>query len=431
MKWHATKRIAIKSIVLPGNFAATKAAARVTDLATSLRETDGPIHSPVIEQKTNRLLAGHDRVAAMIKLKETHVEARFWSGTPQEFRRVQLMENLHRRHDDRNALIAELARTEEAQVSETQDLTQPAVSTAVDTPRTASDSPLARKAAANAAVAAVAGIKPRSVAQAKARAKSSAKAATPDVSATSFQAGPVVAAEPVIPLPAGFETFGLEVEEDRERITQLVADLGDWDSAVRKLLGELTVLEHEYEGEARPILPPATFARLRDAAHALGHLVREAIPTSLCFYCKAQRALQQDCPACAGTGYVGRHGGDSVPPELKTGGAEARVAVAGRFVLIANVVESAAGTPMEVSAGFREALIDKARVIVRRELTIERADGTVTRPSEIGAQSCLCGHAFAVHDDENAGGGGCSQCTCEMFEVKESADLDDMEPVFD
>lgn len=329
MKWLATKRIAIKSIVLPGNFAATKAAARIADLATSIRETDGPIQPPVVEAKTMRLIAGHDRIAALMMLREKHVEVRTWQGTEQELRIVQLDENLRRRHDDRNALISERARVEAGVIVEN---TSAEGGTAVPPMQSV-------KSEARKRVAKVAGVTPAAVrkAEQRAAAKVEEASAAPVAEGDAVDVGAALAA----PLPDGFNAFGLEVRpEHRERIVELAQALTAWEQSTRRVLTELARLEKVANP---PLLSRQQAESIRDKAHALGHVIREAMPTSLCFYCKNDDRSAVDCAACGATGLAGRHAGDNVPPELKTTGANARIAVDGRFILASEPVHLPTG----------------------------------------------------------------------------------------
>jgi hypothetical protein len=309
VKWLASKRIAIKSIVLPGNFAATKAAARIAELATSIRESDGPIQPPVVEASTMRLISGHDRIAALLTLREKHVEVRMWEGSEQERRIMQIDENLFRRNDDRTALIAERVRLEAGEI----------IQSASDEAGTSVPPMQSVKSEARKKVAAKAGIKPASVKKAEQR------AAAAEVEKEE-QPAPAVA-----PLPDGFNAFGLPVStEHRERVAALAAQLAAWERMTTALLTELARVEKIANP---PLLSHQAVESIRDKARALGHVVREAIPTSLCFYCKNDDRAVCDCPACGATGLVGRHAGDNVPPELKTSGQAARIALDGRFIL--------------------------------------------------------------------------------------------------
>lgn len=334
MKWLGVKRIAIKSIVLPGNFSATKAAPRITALATLVRRTDGLIHHPVVEAKTMRLLAGHDRIAAVMQLGDKHVEARIWEGTPQEFREIQVIENLGRRADDPNALTAELVRIEAGIIAEQR------VEGGSSDPPSQSVKHEARKR-----VAAAKGITPEGVRTAEKRdkAKQRAAAKVEEASAAKVAEGDAVVSDAALaaPLPEGFNAFGLEVAPDhRERIAELAQALGAWSRMTTNLLTELARVAKVANP---PLLSRQAAEAIKDKARALGHVIREAIPTSLCFYCKNDDRAVVDCAACGATGLAGRHAGDNVPPELKTQGVKARIALDGQFVPVPGVAPSPTG----------------------------------------------------------------------------------------
>lgn len=350
MKWLGTKRILIKSIALPGNFAATRAAPRITELATLVRRTDGPIHHPVVEAATKKLLAGHDRIAALLALKEKHVEVRLWEGTPQEFREIQVIENLGRRADDPNALTAELVRIEAGIVRDE------AIESGDPEPSEQTVKGEARKRVASAK-----GVTPDAIKTAEKRAASKggsqeppARRVNPAKSDTSGSTDGVNSelteeekdAGGKVDLPDSFNTFGLVVPlASRSAILETIGQLSDWDKQLQELLRQLTFIEKR----GVFVIAGVHIDRIREQVRNAGHAVRDAIPASLCFYCKAQPSSTPNCPACGGTGVVGRHGGDNVPPELKLGGDKARVAVDGKFVLVGAAANAAMATDPMVS----------------------------------------------------------------------------------
>jgi hypothetical protein len=292
MKWLGTRKVALKSLIMPGNFAATKAAARIMDLASSIRE-HGIAEPPAVEAKTMRLIFGHDRIAALLTLKETKVEVRLWEGSPQEFRRLQIAENLHRRQDDRDALLAEYVRSEEARIIE---LTHDVAGTSVPTTQTV-------KRQARERVAAAAGIKPASVRKAEQRA---AKAAEPEEPDTSLD------------LPPDFETLGVTVSpDDRAVLLDAIEQTGRWAASATRILTELTTLEKFYDPAYPQPLRPAAFAAIREACQRLGHVIRSEIPVSVCPYCKLGKDWRKTCTGCSGTGFVGKQAVRNAPAETK------------------------------------------------------------------------------------------------------------------
>lgn len=78
----------------------------VIELAHSIQQLGGePAHQPVLTA-AGAFVAGRDRHAAMALLGRETFEARVVEGTPLELEALELSENLHRRRDDRDALIA-------------------------------------------------------------------------------------------------------------------------------------------------------------------------------------------------------------------------------------------------------------------------------------------------------------------------------------
>lgn len=354
MKWLGTKRVALKSIVLPGNFSATRAAPRITELATSIRE-HGTIEPPVVEAKTHKLVVGHDRVAALLSLKEEQIEVRLVEGTATELRRMQIAENLHRRQDDRTSLIAEYARAEETEIARP----EPAKSGHVSRPTQSV------KKEANAAVAAAAGIRPASVTKAKQRARQREERTEQAASS-----GPEKEEQsPALPLPAGFVDYGLAVPRElAEGISAAHAWLSQIEGDARRIVGEITKL-----GNAGRPVAHAHLEAMRVQAKALGHAIREAIPAALCPYCKAQAALVTNCNGCGATGVVGRHAGDHVPREL-LGTEPVTVAVNGHIVPLADAAAALKELPEPKKKGGKPIHVEVIDEVGAepRELTLER-----------------------------------------------------------
>jgi ParB-like chromosome segregation protein Spo0J len=351
-----TKNIAIKSIAFPGNFAATKAAARVLDLATSVRE-HGLIHLPVVRRKGKswQLVAGHDRLAALIALKEKEVEVRTWEGSERDFQRTQIAENLHRRSDDDRArLIAEYTQQEEKATYDKH------VAGGDTVPSTQSVKAESRKK-----VAAVAGVKPEALKKREQRARAAAS------SGVEKQGEPSRGdAAEALALPAGFEDFGLPMSEhDRAVTIDLIEQLKEWEQGTANLLGELTRVE---KGTAEPVLAPALAARIREAARTLGHVLRNAVPTGRCAYCKGKSELRAMCTACGTTGLAGRHANDNAPKELLAGGPRPLVAVNGRFVPYHEVAPAEVARPKANGRGKGiNVELPDGRVVSSGELTVE------------------------------------------------------------
>jgi hypothetical protein len=353
MKWLGTKKIALKSIILPGNFSATKAAPRITELATSIRE-HGTIEPPVVEATTRKLVVGHDRIAALMSLKEKFIEARLVEGTATELRRMQIAENLHRRQDDRTSLIAEYARAEEREIA---PLTQEAVETHV---HTASRVKQGVKKEANAVVAAAAGVSVAAVKKAKQRVKQR--------EAEKVAAEAPAPAAPEVELPPGFQAYGLAVPAiERGAIDETLTWLKGLELSARQAVSAMT----DAEKHRQFAISPAHIQSIRVAAQTLGHVLREAMPAGLCPYCKDQPALMDACNGCGGVGVVGRHAGDHVPREL-LGTDPVMVAVDGQIVSLADASAAAAKPKKKGGKAIHVEVVDEVGA-APRELTLDRS----------------------------------------------------------
>ena len=347
MKWLGTRKVALKSIILPGNFSATRAAPRITELATSIRE-HGTIAPPVIEAKTHRLVAGHDRVAALLALKETHIECRMVEGTPREIRRMQIAENLHRRSDNEKALTAEYARAEEAAIVEEAIK----VGTPVPTAQRV-------KQEANSVIADAKGIKPRSVKKAKQRARQKEE--------TAVAPPPAEPEAPAPALPEGFAAYGIEIPAPaRDAIVNTLEWLRDLESDVTRVVREMCSAERHRAFTVNS----NTLQAIREAAQTLGYKLRAAQPTGLCPYCKYRPALVTNCAGCGGIGLVGRHAGDHVPREL-LGTDPVMVAVNGKIVPLTEAA-SAPAKPKKKGEEIHVEVVDAVGA-APRELTLDRS----------------------------------------------------------
>ena len=198
MRWGKDRTVTLRSIIAPGDVKRRQETGEVIELAATIREFgDQPINPPTVMKvrKGWQLIAGRDRVSALllVGIKTTPVRV-VDEATPQELHDMEVVENLHRRIDDRNKLIAERSR----KVAENIALTRrEGVTTVAPTQRDKAD---ARKA-----VAASLGIKPEAVRQAEQRAKVREEQATGSLD---------VGGRVEEPSPAPIETFGNELPDE-------------------------------------------------------------------------------------------------------------------------------------------------------------------------------------------------------------------------
>lgn len=325
--------VSTATIKTPDNFAALLAMPRIKRLASSIKAVTQI--APVVLQKAGdgyKLWAGHDRLAAATLAGRTTIRADVRQGSDADFLLLQIAENAERRPI--GELIDEYRQAASDEPLMTSDV-NPRKSTTYGKSATARQD---QEIADARGVSADAERKRRERSRAAKREQVMAEA-----SAAKVAEGDAVVADAALaaPLPDGFNAFGLEVApEHRDRIEMLATMLEAWSRVTTNLLTELARVAKVANP---PLLSRQAAESIRDKAHALGHVIREAIPTSLCFYCKNDDRAVVDCAACGATGLAGRHGGDNVPPELKTQGVKARIALDGQFVPVPGVAPSPTG----------------------------------------------------------------------------------------
>jgi len=349
VKWLGYKQLAVKAIRVDMNDVKRRTKAPHVQALAKDEDDSGKeyIHAPTVRADDKLLICGRDRFAGALLNKRKKLWFHVVDCTDKEAAELEEKENIYRRHSEgeRAQAILRLVALQEQKIR-----SNDALSNGDNVPGSsgASKSPNKVKAEARKAVARAAGITPGAVKKAEQRAAASAAPAVTEEAA----GGP-------IELPDGFKTFDLEVSlASRSVIDETAKWLGDWDQSLKNILRELT----EMEKRGDYAVAGAHLQRIREQVQNAGHAVRDAIPASLCFYCKAQPASTPNCPACGGTGVVGRHGGDNVPPELKLGGDKARVAVDGKFVPVggaANAVEATKAKPATGKRGVRVVAVDE------------------------------------------------------------------------
>lgn len=101
MKFLGVQRVPIADLVKPADWAERLKAQRVAERCASIKLTGGrPIHLPIVEASTMRILVGRDRLAALQLGGETNADVEIWSGSPAEAAYLEAAENLQRRRTD-------------------------------------------------------------------------------------------------------------------------------------------------------------------------------------------------------------------------------------------------------------------------------------------------------------------------------------------
>lgn len=323
------RKVKLDSIVVEKGFSQRKKTAHHESRKASIKR-HGLINLIVIQDRTRKLLAGGDRLAALQALKVKAHEVRVFRGTEEEFEALQLAENIERRHnDDVDALTkryVELTRGEiekadeevaeieaaariEASLRETFPDAPPMLPT--EPPRSVGR-PKTSQGKAREAVAAATGKTPEAIRQAEKRATAKErKAAEP--------AAPPV--DPTAPLPPPVETYGLPLLSDDEAYQVVVAQ-----EALRALEAKLYKAETFLVGQVgADSLAAVLCGHVTAALATMAAAARAAYPRAVCPHCKRLPARTEKCDACSGTGFVGVTAWLNAPDELRLGGDLARV----------------------------------------------------------------------------------------------------------
>lgn len=299
MRWGESRTVALKSIVAPGDVARRQATGEVIELAATVREFgDEPIN-PLTVMKVRKgwqLIAGRDRYSALalagIKSAPVRVVE---DATPQELHDMEVVENLCRRVDDRDKLIAERVRKVALNVAQLRAST--ATNVAPGVPKSAITEASER-------VASQLGTTPSAVKQAVRREKVREEQAAGNLD---------VGGRVEEPSPAPIETFGHELPEHvRDRVAATLTVLEAIDKAHRRT-------EHEALNRASECVPAVEIDNVRRALIEATGAIQQAMPTHLCPYCLGVLAKRgaQECAGCKGHGYVTRSVFESAPAEMR------------------------------------------------------------------------------------------------------------------
>jgi len=99
MRWLNVEVRALEELRLPPEWGERIEDPRNRDFAAVLKQTDGPIHFPVVELATMEVVSGLDRLAALFLGGHKKFAVRMWSGSPAEKKLIRASENAHRRRD--------------------------------------------------------------------------------------------------------------------------------------------------------------------------------------------------------------------------------------------------------------------------------------------------------------------------------------------
>lgn len=346
--------IKIARLVLPGDMVQRQSADDVRELAGSLA-LRGMLHPVVVRRGTNELVCGRNRVAAAMRLSWDEVPCTFVEGDLFDVKEMEISENLHRRQEDRAALMAAYAKAiaertaahgAQGQDEETAGIkgdTCPSKLTSEtiepdnselgpdDGPKLRDElgpddgpkipprkrgRPKTAKGIAREEVARAAGVSPKRVKNAEFEVKRREREA---------------AALPA-PKPRVLRTLGLEVPDwVEDRAAQVHALLTEIDNRAR---ADQAALKKLHEAGC---LTRARYQRLKESlqGHACG--ARRSRPACVCPDCKLLPGRLDRCEFCGGLGWASEEQVELVAPESMREGADAGVFVDGRFVKLSEL----------------------------------------------------------------------------------------------
>lgn len=392
MKWVGHKLIKASSVRMDvADIRRRMKEPNVIAMAESIARYGGePMQSPTVRAESLTLIAGRDRMAALAILKAKKVTIRLVDCTDAEAAELEIVENAHRRGEDRTALLAKLAEMREAALTEE-------AKGGSDTPLQAASKQTIR-AVARKQAAQIAGVSPERVKKAQAAVKKDSAHAS-EAPTPPSRAAEDAAPEPL--LPANIDTLGLPWEEGPtyvagEACAEAQAIIDAVDRLLRQAQGMMKRVPELHEG-----LRQELYADL----HRVADRIRAAKPASLCPWCKGLAQQIKVCGGCHGARFVTAEKAKNAPRELREGiDGLPVVAVNGAYYEYA-VVAAHPGAYHPPGKDWRNdhAAQDRGeKARAGRRITIELADGErFVPPSEGPYSDDDDGTPIAPDDEEN------------------------------
>ena len=301
MNYSPSRVLNVGDIQLPDDIEERRKSDRVRDLAASIKAS-GLIQLPVIDEDRN-MVAGRDRIAALLELGHQMVEVRTAHGSPDELKMAELAENIHRRRDNIDELRAEYVTTLERILKAQKAPPAPDAPPPLGRPRTA-------RGEAVDMVAAASGVTPNAVR------RSLAKLAEEEAG------DPAESIEQAADLPPPVETWGVPVEHLAQEFAEIRIVQAAMDEAARATKAALAAVKALKDGGK---LSSWAFLKVAPALSNAAEDTRYWRPTYLCAYCKGLVHRRSACTGCAGVGYLGNTAVEGIAQELQRRGEDALV----------------------------------------------------------------------------------------------------------
>lgn len=282
---HGLQTLKIAKLKLPGDIATRRKNAKVVNLGRSFHATGGqPMHPPVVEKGTWKLIAGNDRISGCMNEGITQVDCLVVSGSESELTEIMLIENAMRRHssgEQDTALLKlvelHLAREKEEDFPEVEE-EKP------DEPAPEPEKKEHPHQVRHRAIEAVAKATGKTTAAVKsaasrARTREAEKTAPPEKEEATLV----------------IESMGLDIPDEIRKATALEhAGLSAMHRELVSLQGKLTRLEGEVGHQ---------YQSLKSSLHDAAVNAKNALPESVCVWCKLT-SRRTGCPGCKGKGWL-------------------------------------------------------------------------------------------------------------------------------
>lgn len=312
----ALRFVTIMDLRLPGDFKARLASEGVRQLADS----GDILQPPAIRKADSSVIFGGDRLAAQHLRGAQQAEVWVVDCTEDEAEEMRLVENLHRRAENKDHLKTALLRLAERRVAARLASEQQLPPTAGDNaaPRKPGR-PKTEKGIAREEAAVAAGTTPEAIRKAEQRSEA---ATCGDVHPGADVFHPEGHAPPVAPPP------GADIAEKLDAIDRLLVQAT---GLVTKLAKEHPELVERFQVQG------LKFALQREVAPGF----RAMRPFRICAYCKEVPSELPLCGACKGSGWMTADQLRDIPVELLVGGERAGIFMDGKFVTLAQLAAAA------------------------------------------------------------------------------------------
>lgn len=280
------RKYRIGLLCLPGDWQRILDSPAAQEQAESIQRV-GLIHHPVVRRSDRLLICGHTRIAGLVILGETHVQAKVIECSDEHVKAMRSEENSERAHDPDAQRVAREQRLAE--------VTQEIVDGGVD-----NRTEWSVKAEARGIVAEEAGIKRESLHQGEWRERERQKKI--EAEQAELRAHPV-------------DDRGMEMDDAflvqlglvRKRLRDAAAKMKSATATLRTMKAQSLPFSH------------ITIDELAERIANVAADVAAESPRTLCHFCRALAGVVENCADCRSTGWLSRRAFDDageIPPAL-------------------------------------------------------------------------------------------------------------------